>query len=171
MSGRARGLDPTYKVEDSTNMSNENGNRKAGTHSDAGWPKAAASVAVFRGSSVLIAERAMGPRAGLWSLPGGHIEPGETAAAAALRELTEETGVTAALTGLVDVHDVILRDPDGRLTVHYLLAVYAARWVSGEPAAASDSRQARFVRLADLSGYNLTPGALGLIERAAEMVS
>jgi 8-oxo-dGTP diphosphatase len=166
MLGRASGLDPTYKVEESTNMSNENGNRKADPH----WPKAAASVAVFRGPSVLIAERGKGPRAGLWSLPGGHIEPGETAAAAALRELMEETGVTAELTGLVDVHDVILRDAGGTLTAHYLLAVYAARWLSGEPAAASDSRQARFVGLAELGSYNLTPGALGLITRAAEMV-
>ena len=58
---------------------------------------------------VLIVERGKGGMQGLWSLPGGHIEAGERASAAAIREVHEETGITAEILGLVDVHDVILQ--------------------------------------------------------------
>ena len=87
------------------------------------WPRAAASAAIFRGNTVLIAERGHGPRKGVWSLPGGKIEAGETAAAAAVREIQEETGLTVELAGLLDVHDIIIKDQAGALTAHYLLAV------------------------------------------------
>ena len=50
------------------------------------WPRPAASAAIFRDGQVLIAERGKGALRGTWSLPGGHIEPGETAMAAALQE-------------------------------------------------------------------------------------
>ena len=130
------------------------------------WPKAAASIAVLRGDTVLLVERSKPPRAGLWSLPGGHIEPGESAAAAAQRELAEETGVTAELVGLVDILDIITHDEHGTLTAHYLLAVFCGRWLSGEPVPASDSRAARFVALDGLGSYRLTPGAEAMIKRA-----
>jgi ADP-ribose pyrophosphatase YjhB (NUDIX family) len=130
------------------------------------WPRAGASAAVFRNDRVLLVERAKGALAGQWSLPGGHIEAGETAAAAAIREVLEEAGVSARTVGLAGVHDVILRGEDGMLSAHYLLAVYAADWLAGEPVAASDSRSARFVPLADLGRLRLTPGAAELIARA-----
>ena len=71
--------------------------------------KPAASAAVFRGGAVLIVQRGAGALKGMWSLPGGHIEAGETARAAALREVNEETGVTAEAAGLVDVHDALVQ--------------------------------------------------------------
>ena len=39
------------------------------------WPRCAASAAIFRGSMVLLVQRGKGALKGLWSLPGGHIEP------------------------------------------------------------------------------------------------
>ena len=130
------------------------------------WPKAAASAAVFRGSQVLIVERGKGGSEGLWSLPGGHIEPGETAAQAAAREVREETGIAADILGLVDVHNAILRHNDGSLRAHYVLCVYFGQWQSGEPVAASDARSARFVDPGDLSDYHLTPGVERVVARA-----
>ncbi len=134
-----------------------------------GWPRAAASMAVFRDGQVLLVERGKGPRRGIWSLPGGHVEPGETAREAAVRELLEETSVTADFGGLVDVHDVIYRDDAGALTVHYVLTVYWGRWRGGEPSAGSDSADARFVPLPEIGRYPLTPGAAALIRRAASL--
>jgi 8-oxo-dGTP diphosphatase len=101
-------------------------------------PVAAAGVVCLRGTEVLLIRRGAPPRLGEWSLPGGRIEPGERAADAALRELREETGVEAELTGLLDVIDGFF---PGR---HYLLIDYAARWVSGEPVAGDDAAEARF---------------------------
>jgi 8-oxo-dGTP diphosphatase len=134
-----------------------------------GWPRAAASIAVFRGRHVLLVERGKGPRRGIWSLPGGHIEPGETARAAALRELDEETGVGAELGGLLDVHDVIYKNAQGALTVHYVLCVFWGHWRSGEPRAGGDSADARFVPVGDIESWPLTPGGADLVRRAAQL--
>jgi len=54
---------------------------------------------------VLLIRRGKPPRLGEWSLPGGRIEWGERAEAAALRELREETAVEGAILGLLDVVD------------------------------------------------------------------
>jgi len=134
------------------------------------WPRPAASAAVFRDGRVLIVERGKGALRGVWSLPGGHIEPGERAMAAAMREIKEETGVDAALLGLADVHDVLLRNESGELAAHYVIAVYFGRWLSGEPVANEDSRDARFVALDQLETFNMTPGALPIIARARELL-
>ena len=132
------------------------------------WPRPAASAIIFRGASVLIVERGKGALPGTWSLPGGHIEPGETARAAATRELHEETGLLVALAGLVDVHDAIFRDGEGTLRAHYVLAVFWGRSEEGTPVAATDVRDARFVPVSEVDGYRMTPGAQAIIRRAYE---
>jgi ADP-ribose pyrophosphatase YjhB (NUDIX family) len=113
-------------------------------------------------------QRGKGALAGLWSLPGGHVEPGEGLAAAAAREVLEETGVTARIEGRIDTHEVILRDSSGVLTHHYVITVHAARWMSGEPAAASDAAAATFAAVNDLAGVPMTAGAQDLIRRGFE---
>ena len=65
-------------------------------------PILAASIAVFRRGRVLIARRARAPLLGLYSLPGGVVELGETLREAALRELKEEVGLDAEVTGFLD---------------------------------------------------------------------
>src|SRR6476660_4073661 len=117
------------------------------------WPRCGASAAVFREEDVLLIERAKGALRGRWSLPGGHIEPGETARAAAAREVLEETGVEADIAGLLDVHDVVLRREDGTLLAHYLITVFYGRWRAGEPTAGSDASVTRFVPHADIESY------------------
>src|SRR5690606_36061371 len=100
------------------------------------WPRAAASAAIFRAGEVLLVERRKGgPLQGLWSLPGGCIEPGESMQAATLREVREETGVTADLAGFLDVHEVIRHSPAGEVAFHYLIVVFHGRWLAGEPLA------------------------------------
>ncbi len=109
-------------------------------------PVPAVGVVCLRGDSVLLIRRGTPPRLGEWSLPGGRIEPGERAVDAALRELMEETGVTARITGLLDVVDGLFPEV-GR---HYVLIDYAADWLSGEPVAGDDAAEARFVPLSDI---------------------
>ena len=134
------------------------------------WPRCGASAAIFRGTEVLLIERAKGPLRGLWSLPGGHIEPGEAARGAALREVREETGVEADIAGLLDIHEV-LRHDGGRLTAHYLIVVFFGRWVSGEPAPGDDAAAARFVPMEALAALPLTDGAASFIHRALERLT
>jgi 8-oxo-dGTP diphosphatase len=118
----------------------------------------------------LLIERGKGALQGLCSLPGGHIEPGEPARAAALREVREETGVEAELGGLVDVHEVIRQGDDGRLIAHFLLVVFFGRWVAGEPAAGSDAAAARFVPIESIAALRMTDAAPEFIHRAWTML-
>ena len=120
----------------------------------------------MRNNNVLIVERGKGSLPGLWSLPGGHIEVGETARAAAQREVMEETGIRVQIHDIVDVHDVIIRDTGGILTAHYVLSIYFGVWQSGEPQAASDARTARFVNPDDLAQYSMTPRVAEFVTRA-----
>ncbi len=140
---------------------------KTSTH----WPKLGASIAVFRDGEVLIVERAKPPLAGVWSLPGGHVEPGEAAADAAQRELLEETGVVAQMLGLAGTRELIRKTDDGRIEAHYVILAHAGIWQSGEPMAKSDVSAARFVDPVDLTHYRMTEGATGIILQAAAMVS
>lgn len=116
-------------------------------------PVPAVGVVCLRGDSVLLIRRGTPPRQGEWSLPGGRIEPGERAMDAALRELREETGIEAEITGLIDVVDGVFPEA-GR---HYVLIDYAARWISGEPVAGDDAIAARFVALDEMKALVAWP--------------
>lgn len=125
-------------------------------------PVPAVGVVCLRGEAVLLIRRGRAPRQGEWSLPGGRIEPGERAVDAALRELREETGVEAEITGLIDVVDGLF--PEAGL--HYVLIDYAARWLSGEPVAGDDAVEARFVALYEVEGMIDWPETRRIIRMA-----
>ena len=131
-------------------------------------PVPAVGVVCWRDDEVLLIRRGQPPREGEWSIPGGRIEPGEPARTAALRELFEETGVTAELRGLIDVVDAIFENKSRDLvTRHYVLVDYAAAWTSGEPVAGDDAAEARFVPFSELSDYELWDETLRIIQASA----
>jgi 8-oxo-dGTP diphosphatase len=135
-------------------------------------PQPAVGTVCFRGEDVLLIRRGTKPLAGDWSMPGGRIEFGERAEAAALRELAEETGITARLVGLVDVVDAIFTSrTTGAVARHYLLFDYAAVWVSGEPVAGDDADHAEWISSARLAELPLWDETRRVIETAREMVS
>ncbi|WP_131194193.1 NUDIX hydrolase [Lichenihabitans psoromatis] len=129
-------------------------------------PIIAASVAVFRNGRVLLGERVKPPGAGSYSLPGGLVELGETLEEAALRELTEETGVTAQITGFNGHVEVLARDNLGRVERHFVVASFIGEWVSGEGIASDETRTIVWANLADLETLPLTPGLKPLLEQA-----
>ena len=133
-------------------------------------PFLGASIAVWKGGEVLLARRGKAPSAGLWSLPGGLVELGERASEAALRELMEETGVTAEIVGLVDVVDIIGRTGDGRIRHHYALACYAARHLGGEARAGDDAAAVAWASPDALAAFPLTEGTDTLIRRSRALV-
>ncbi len=67
----------------------------------------------------------------LWTLPGGGLDFGESPATAALRELTEETGLTGEVDGLRDVLDRVLDASDGA-RLHSIRLVFGVRITGGE---------------------------------------
>ena len=113
-------------------------------------PVPTVGVVCLKGDRVLLIKRGTPPRLGQWSLPGGRIEWGEAVDVAALRELKEETGVDAELTGLLDVVDGVFTSREtGETTRHYVMSDYAARWTGGEPVAGDDAADARFFTRAE----------------------
>lgn len=128
-------------------------------------PLAGVSIAVVRDGKVLLVKRANARAFGLWSLPGGHVELGEPVRKAALRELAEETGVGAEIERLIDCIDIINRNAAGQVDSHYVLSVFAARWLSGEGKAASDVSDVKWASPADLDRLAMTPGTADLVRR------
>jgi 8-oxo-dGTP diphosphatase len=124
-------------------------------------PKLGASACVWKEGRVLLVRRAK-PPAGLWSLPGGHVEFGETALEAARRELFEETGVAADLTELVGLYEIIREKPP----IHYAIACYCGRWASGEAQAASDALAAQWVSPLELQHLDFAPNVRDAITAA-----
>jgi 8-oxo-dGTP diphosphatase len=131
------------------------------------WPRAAASAAIFRDGKVLLAQRSKPPLTGIWSLPGGHIEPGEKAIEAAHRELGEETCSQADLKGLLDIVDVIVRHDDGSLRAHYVISVFYGVWLNGDAQPESDCQAVEWVSLDRLTERPITEGTEAIIARAA----
>jgi ADP-ribose pyrophosphatase YjhB (NUDIX family) len=119
-----------------------------------------------RRGPILLIERGGKPLKGYWSLPGGLVEPGEQLEEAVRREVEEETGLRIEPTRLFEIFQRIMRDSQGRVEYHYVLADYVCRVVGGKLRAGDDVSRAEWARRSELQHYRLTEGTLEVIERA-----
>ena len=110
---------------------------------------------IFANTSVLLVKRNKEPGKGLWSLPGGAVELGETLTGALAREIAEETSIEIEIGGLVRVLDRIVQDPAKRVRYHYVIVDYWGSLVSGQPEPATDVIDARFVKLDQLHKWGI----------------
>jgi len=88
-------------------------------------PKLVAGAIVELDGGMVLIQRAIEPGYGLWTFPGGFVERGEVAEAAAARETLEETGLEIEVTGIVSLYTYEDQAP--------AIAVFAARVTGGEP--------------------------------------
>ncbi len=113
----------------------------------------AVSVAVVRGTTVLLVKRARPPSQGVYAFPGGKVEPGETQQEAAVRELLEETGLRAD--GYRPLRDIHIDGSGENHPVDYLLTVFGAVYAGGEAAASDDAETAAFYTLDEMADMPL----------------
>lgn len=133
-------------------------------------PLVGVGVVMLRAGEVLLVRRGRPPACGEWSLPGGAQELGETAEAAARRELAEETGLAAGALRLVAHVDSIHRLPDGAVRWHYTILDFATAWTAGEPSPGGDVTDARFVPADALQAYGLRAEVQRVIAAARRLL-
>ncbi len=127
-------------------------------------------IVVLKGDHVLLCRRGKPPNVGSWTLPGGAQEIGETCEEAARRELEEETGLTVGDLHFCAYVDTVRRDDEGRIRFHYTILDFAARWVSGEPVAATDVSDAQWAHMDELEPYGLWSEAHRIIAIARGLI-
>jgi mutator protein MutT len=119
----------------------------------------AVGVVVVRDDGrVLLARRRNPPSEGLWSLPGGRLELGETISECARREVREECGIECEPLEVFHAVDRIHLDSEGRVRFHYLIVDVLARWTSGQPAAGTDASEVGWFALAEFASLEITKG-------------
>lgn len=119
----------------------------------------AASVALLHKSEVLLIQRARAPWLGMWSLPGGRLEPGEDAETCATRELKEELGL--AVFALRPVMRLNLGDQN-----RFLLQVFGTEAFEGEIVPNDEIMAVRWVRSDGLDALPTTPHLGEVLHRA-----
>jgi len=102
-------------------------------------PVPAAALVLLRGDRVLLALRSVEPQKGMWCLPGGFLEWGESPEEGAKRELLEETGLSAGNFSLIGAYDSVT----GR-RLHVLLIAYRVLSWTGEPVPGDDVSEVRW---------------------------
>jgi ADP-ribose pyrophosphatase YjhB (NUDIX family) len=133
-------------------------------------PFLAVSAAIFRNGRVLIVRRARPPAYGLYTLPGGVVELGETLQEAVMREVREETGLAIAPIELVGFRQAIARDASGRVERHFVILPFAARWLNGEVSLSEELAEADWRKPDEIDGLKTTEG-LAAIVTAAQRVA
>jgi 8-oxo-dGTP diphosphatase len=107
---------------------------------------------------LLVIRRGRPPGEGLWSLPGGRVESGETDAVAVVREVREETGLDVTPGALIGS----VRRP-GSAGVTYDIHDYAATVTGGAAHAGDDAAEVRWVTDLELRTLPTTPGLVGAL--------
>ncbi len=125
-------------------------------------------VAVVSGDDILLVRRGRAPRAGLWAIPGGKVEYGETLHDAARREVMEETGILCEIGPVVWVGESIGEgDPPDH---HFTLTDFLGKPMGGDLVAGDDAAETRWVPLAAVHELPLTATMGALIVNVRKLL-
>ena len=120
-------------------------------------PRVAVGALVVHQNKVLLILRGKAPAKGIWAVPGGSVNIGETLQAAAEREVLEETGLQIKAGEVIYSFEKIQHDKAGQVKYHYvILDLEAEALVPAQPLTAGDDAiDAGWFTLADLDRLNL----------------
>ena len=124
-------------------------------------PVVAVGAVVVDNDRLLLVRRGKAPAAGLWSVPGGRVEHGETLIEATVRELREETGLDGVCGPLIDWGEFFEGDH------HSIVFDFEVTLVGhDEPVAADDASEVRWVDLNDVAELHLVDGLAEMLHDA-----
>jgi len=116
-------------------------------------PIAAVGVLIRDKDKVLLIKRGTEPGEGLWSIPGGMIELGETAREAGKREVEEETGLRVKLDHIIDVFDRIFLDNNGVVESHYVITDFLGHPVGGVVRPTKEAKSYKWIRIDEADSF------------------
>jgi 8-oxo-dGTP diphosphatase len=131
-------------------------------------PVIAVGAVVIREDKVLLVRRGQPPNAGLWAIPGGAVELGESLQAAAERELREETNTIIRAGDPIYAFDYIDRDAKGQVRYHYVIVDLVGHYLGGAPKARSDALEVRWVSGSELEALPVSETTLRLLRDQLE---
>jgi len=131
-------------------------------------PFLAVSAAILRDGKVLVVRRARKPALGVYTMPGGVVEAGETLTEAVTREVMEETAMTIAPVALAGHREAVIRDTEGRVERHFVILCFASRWIAGEPVLNEELDDFRWVTLDELKALKTTEGLAEIVAAAMD---
>jgi ADP-ribose pyrophosphatase YjhB (NUDIX family) len=129
-------------------------------------PFLAVSAAIFRDGKVLIVRRGRAPAMGVYTLPGGGVEVGETLEQAVIREVREETALDIEPVELVGFRQAIARDAMGRVERHFVILPFAARYLGGQLTLNEELSEADWRDPSALGGLKTTEGLADVVAAA-----
>ena len=129
-------------------------------------PVVGIGAVVIRDGKVLLIRRGVAPGKGLWAVPGGSLELGETLQQGAEREILEETGITIRAREPIYAFDFFERDPDGRIRFHFVIVDLAADYIRGDVKGADDALEARWLAPGELDHLPVSKNTLKLLRAA-----
>jgi ADP-ribose pyrophosphatase YjhB (NUDIX family) len=139
-------------------------------------PQLAVSAVIFRDGQVLLVRRAREPGRGLYSVPGGRVEHGETLHEAVAREVREETSLSIGIADFAGWREV-LPNPAAGQPGHYLVISFAAHWRDGSVSLNEELDDFRWIFpdtlpiLVRTGEIATTQGLPGIIEAARRLIS
>jgi 8-oxo-dGTP diphosphatase len=119
---------------------------------------------VIKEGKVLLVKRAAAPSRGLWAIPGGSLELGETLQRGAEREILEETGIQIRAGAPVYAFDFLEYDTKNQLQYHFVVVDMEAEYVAGEVQAADDALDARWVSPEELRAMPASRNTLKILK-------
>lgn len=128
-------------------------------------PRVAVGALVVDAGKLLMICRGHAPNSGVWAIPGGIVEIGETLQEAAERETFEETGLRVKAGEPVFAFEVIEKNEQGRVRFHYVVVDLKADLVEGELCPGDDAREARWVSPAEMTSLEISEATLDLIRK------
>ncbi len=127
-------------------------------------PRVGVGAIVIHEGRILLVKRGIEPSRGLWAIPGGTLELGETMQECAAREILEETGITIKVGKCVYVFDFLERDDSGKIKFHFVVVDFAGQYLSGEPKGSDDAEDARWLKPEELNSLPVAKNTLAALK-------
>ncbi|PZS17861.1 MAG: NUDIX hydrolase [Acidimicrobiales bacterium] len=116
-------------------------------------PELCVGAVAVQDDSLLLIRRGHGPAAGMWAVPGGRVEAGETLAEAVVREVAEETGLEAMCDALIGWVERIQGDRHLVILDFAVTVLDPRQLIAGD-----DAAEAAWVPLSSVAGLDLVDG-------------